>query len=249
MKKLLAIIMVSLLLASALMFVGCNGSSDGYKEVGWDKIQEFIDKRASQPYDEDAPFKWKDGYSKIYCIDGEPSLVTKTYNKDGVSQIFIEDIYEDDSGELISSTKKYYVDGYLYEETIEEEYGEYQTTKTKEAMDYDSAIWRVNLDSDVFLIEDDLDMYRPYVIIGEDIKFYIAETDTGTKIRVEHRQTRWGTAYTDIMEYIYDSEYRMVEYYYKAVDNKNVVELSTEIRATTEPLSFPELTGYELVTP
>ena len=240
MKRLLSLLLASILLASTFMFAGCSGNGD-YKEVGWDEIQKFIDSRTNLSY-EDAQVYFKDGYTEIRSLYGEPVSTRITYNKDGVNLIFVEDAYEDEDGEISSSNHLYYTDGWVYRRVVE---SHEEKVYEKDEVDFDTALWLFGMDyAGVLANEDDLSMYYTYLLMGDDYKFYMAKTATTTKIKVVNRSTLAGYNHTNTMEYIYDAEQRLVEYYFISVDTKNQPINETKIFPTKVAPTFPDLSGF-----
>ena len=246
MKRILTFVLSALLMISVLAFVGCgdNANNGEYQNVAWSKIETYILK-VQESATLESTTRVEDGYTKIYTVGDQERQVLKCYNQDGVQQLLIEINDYNDDGELEYKKQQYYVDGYFYEKIEEKEDGVWETTKIKQQITFDDALFRTyNKDNDVFSTTY-LEMWGPYVAMNEDIKFYMSESENGTKVKVVYKSSSFlQFKCTSTYEYIYDSECRLVEFY--GTDDYGDDETGkTEIYKTAQPITFPDLTEFE----
>ena len=246
MKKLLSLFISSILLLSVFVFIGCGGGGGNgqYQQVDWSRIEAFIQQVENNATLE-SNTRVEDGYMKTYSYCDQDLVVVKGYNKDGVQQLFVEYNNINDNKELIYTQKQYYVDGYLYEEEAEKEYGVWNVVKSKEAMDFDAALfYTYNKDNDVFA-DIYLDMWRPYVLMGEDVKLYMLESADATKIKVVHKNSSLVQFNLTITyEYVYSKDYKILEF--SSVEDYGAGEKAvTQICKTPGPITFPDLSGFD----
>lgn len=246
MKKFVSVLISAMLLLSVFVFVGCGGNGD-YQQVDWSRIETFIqqvEKNATLESDT----RVEDGYMRTYSYCDKDIMVLKGYNQDGLQQLLIEyNTLDDNEEEIISTQKQYYVDGYLYEEEAEKEHGVWNVERSKEAMDFEAALfYTYNKDNDVFAGVN-LDMWRPYVLMGEDVKIYMLESTEGTKIKVVHKDSSYiQFNLTVTYEYLYTKDYKLVEF--NSVEDYGSGEKGiTKICKTPEPITFPDLSGFDNV--
>lgn len=241
MKRLISLILASILFISVFSFVGCGGGDGAYREVSWEEMQKFIQSRENLPYDE-MQVDWRDGYTQIQLIAGEVASTTITYTKDGAQLIFIEDAYPEEDGSYSYTTHRYYTGGRFYERVVED--GEEMSYEATD-VDFETALFYSRLGyAGVMSVYDDLGMYYPYIAIGEEYKFYMAKVGTTTKVKVVNYTELFGERMTNTVEYVFDSDLRLVEYYDYSVDGKNQPLNETRIFPTKEAPIFPDLSGF-----